>query len=205
MKIIRQKNTSIVTHFLSDSTDIEITNLGVVGNTRISGINSNTHEILTVSSVPDIKVSGGYTWDNINGWKIHNNHLIIQKLKNDRLKELKTIYENKFYENSVVDGKEIQFRNESDRLNVTNAQQAALFLSQLDSNNKVTFRTADNINVEFLATDFVNLAMQVFNEKQQIRNKYWTLKDYIKNLEITEVNISVLQNFDVVSEWDTSA
>lgn len=124
----------------------------------------------------------------------------FESLRQKCLSDLGKAYQKHFYTNVDVEVDEIpitiQFRNETDRFNLTNVIQTAQVLSNTNVNATVNFRAEDNVVYAINCVDFINLGVLIFSEKQTILNQYWDAKDIIVSLPVTMESFTYLNTFD---------
>jgi hypothetical protein len=142
--------------------------------------------------------------------ELFSNTLHIEQLNNPSyLEYMKSIYNNElkkqfvdnFYSDVevIVDDtiQIIQFRNDEDRINLTNvAQVASLKIANNDPEALITFRVKSNENLLFTASEFAEIATCIFDQKQAIRNIFWSYKDQINQLDFDTVDSFNINELD---------
>ena len=132
----------------------------------------------------------------------------FENLRQKCLDDLAQSHQQHFYTNIDVEVDElpitIQFRNETDRFNLTNVIQSAQVLSTTDPTATVCFRAEDNIVYDINCVDFTELGLMIFNQKQIILNQYWNAKDLIKQLPVNLDSFNYLCSFNADSVFESN-
>ena len=83
----------------------------------------------------------------------------------------------------------IQYRDEIDRLNLTNVHQYASRCIVLGApNTQLVYRTADNIIQTLTASEMDTMCVYIMGVKQSVKNVSWTHKDALRLLGTGEMN-----------------
>lgn len=121
------------------------------------------------------------------------------------IEQVKALHQEKLYSDVTAvfpaGVKEIQFRDEVDRTNLSDVSQVAMGLIMAgQATTLVVYRTKDNQNQTLTAEEMVSVAMGVFQEKQDIVTNMWIHKDTIRALSDT-YDLAGLRDYDVTTGW----
>lgn len=92
--------------------------------------------------------------------------------------------------------KVVQFRNDQDRLNLSNVTQAAIALVVSgDMNCAMNYRTLDNITQEVTSQQMIQIGTYILGQKQNLVNMAWSHKDNLRLLttvqEVVDYDITI--------------
>jgi len=93
--------------------------------------------------------------------------------------------------------KVIQFRDITDRINLSNVMQSAQSLIASAPTTELVYRTKDNVNQVVTAAEMLPIGMDVMAAKQAIQDISWDHKDAIEAL----TTIAEVEAYDVTTIW----
>ena len=174
-------------------------------------IKPETHTVVEVPEGPTLFVGGAQAYG-VTGWTVlyqalYDNGLTgeCERLGEKVKAQINSIHISKLYSNVTAQfplgPKVIQFRDERDRMNVSNYSQAAMVLVMTGTPEApMVWRTEDNEVQSLTAQQMMTIAMALLQEKQVIQTAAWAHKDAITALVDTS-NLAGLRAYDVNTLW----